>query len=93
MKITFPNVNLNYSLHNHSNFSDGANSIEEMCQGAKAAGIKVFGLSDHWLIPPTDKIDASSWAMNPNNLELYIQTRVFFPRLGVPEAISTEESL
>ena len=74
MKIMFPNINTTYSLHNHSNFSDGANTIEEMCYAAKDAGIKVFGLSDHWLIPPTDKIDASSWAMNPNNLELYIET-------------------
>ena len=72
MQITFPNINISYSLHNHSIFSDGASSLEEMCQNAKAQGIKVFGMSDHWVIPPTQDIDAKSWAMNPDDLELYI---------------------
>jgi histidinol-phosphatase (PHP family) len=72
MKITFPNINTTYSLHNHSNFSDGANTIEEMCYAAKDAGIKVFGLSDHWVIHPDSNVDVS-WAMEPKKLELYIE--------------------
>ncbi len=33
-------------LHNHSNFSDGRNSMEEMVQAAVTAGLKTFGISD-----------------------------------------------
>lgn len=34
-------------LHNHSTWSDGANSIEEMALAAKALDLEYFGLSDH----------------------------------------------
>ncbi len=34
-------------LHNHSTFSDGDNTIEEMIQAAINAGMDVFGISDH----------------------------------------------
>jgi len=35
------------ALHNHSTWSDGANSIEEMALAAKALGWEWIGLSDH----------------------------------------------
>ena len=35
------------ALHNHSTWSDGANSIEEMARAAKALGWEWIGLSDH----------------------------------------------
>jgi DNA polymerase (family 10) len=35
------------ALHNHSTWSDGAHSIEEMALAAKALGWEYFGLSDH----------------------------------------------
>lgn len=34
-------------LHCHSNFSDGANSIEEMAMATKKMGYQYFGLCDH----------------------------------------------
>jgi len=35
------------ALHNHSTWSDGANSIAEMAEAARALGWQYFGLSDH----------------------------------------------
>ncbi len=34
-------------IHNHSTWSDGKNSIEEMALAAKQRGFKYFGLADH----------------------------------------------
>ncbi len=34
-------------LHNHSNWSDGANTIEEMARAAQAMGLEYLGISDH----------------------------------------------
>lgn len=38
---------LKLDLHNHSNRSDGAHTPAEVVRKAEAAGIRVFGLSDH----------------------------------------------
>ncbi len=43
---------VNYSdlkgaLHNHSTFSDGAHTIEQMAQGCKDLGLEYFGIADH----------------------------------------------
>lgn len=35
-------------LHNHTIFSDGAHSIDELIQNAIATGIDVIGISDHY---------------------------------------------
>jgi len=74
MKLKFPEVDLNCSLHNHSDWSDGASSLSEMCYGGKAAGFRVFGISDHWVIPPCENMDSESWAMAPERLPEYIGT-------------------
>ena len=34
-------------MHNHSTYSDGKNSIEEMAQACKERNLEYFGLSDH----------------------------------------------
>ena len=39
MKLTFPGPGFEYSLHNHSSWSDGSSSPEEMCRAAKEAGL------------------------------------------------------
>lgn len=36
-----------YSLHNHSTFCDGKNSVAEMANAARTAGLTHFGLSGH----------------------------------------------
>jgi DNA polymerase (family 10) len=35
------------SLHNHTTFSDGAHSLEEMTQAARARGFEYLGITDH----------------------------------------------
>ena len=35
------------SLHNHSTYSDGQHSIEEMAEACKAMGMEYFGICDH----------------------------------------------
>lgn len=35
------------SLHNHSTYSDGAHSLEEMAEAARAMGLSYFGICDH----------------------------------------------
>ncbi|MCG3172292.1 MAG: DNA polymerase/3'-5' exonuclease PolX [Myxococcota bacterium] len=35
------------AFHNHTNWSDGANSIEEMAAAAEAKGLRYFHISDH----------------------------------------------
>ena len=74
MKLDFPQVELSCSLHNHSDWSDGASSLSEMCKSAKEAGFRVFGISDHWVIPPYENMDSESWAMAPERLPDYIKT-------------------
>ncbi len=35
------------TLHNHSRYSDGAHSLEEMAEAARALGLTYFGICDH----------------------------------------------
>lgn len=74
MNLEFPQVDLRCSLHNHSNWSDGASSLSEMCRGGKEAGFRVFGMADHWVIPPHENMDSESWSMAPERLPDYIET-------------------
>ena len=74
MKLLYPGLNEKYSLHNHSELSDGSSSLETLCRAGKAAGLKVFGVSDHWVIPPCDGTDADTWAMAPARLDEYVET-------------------
>lgn len=73
-KFTFPGPGTGYSLHNHSNFSDGASTLEEMCRAAKAAGLKVFGMSDHWVVPAYEGTGTESWRMAHDRLDEYVET-------------------
>lgn len=41
------NKDLKGTLHNHSTYSDGKNSILEMAQAAKNLGFEYFGITDH----------------------------------------------
>ncbi len=41
------NTHLKGSLHNHSTYSDGENTIEEMANACVALGLTYFGISDH----------------------------------------------
>lgn len=73
MKLYFSGDYHNYSLHNHSNWSDGAGELETMCRAAKAAGVRVFGMSDHWVEPPEKEgYDSESWSMDLTKLDSYV---------------------
>lgn len=74
MKFDFPGPGAGYSLHNHSEWSDGAGSLEELCRAGKAAGLKVFGVSDHWVDHPEPGSDCASWSMDLNKLDDYVET-------------------
>ena len=70
----FPNGVAGYSYHNHSNFSDGKNSPEEMLLAAKAAGIREYGFSDHWVVTP-DYFDAPvAWSIRRERIHEYLDT-------------------
>ncbi|MFA6929644.1 MAG: histidinol-phosphatase [Lentisphaeria bacterium] len=60
------------SYHNHTTWSDGAASIPEMMQAGKDAGLQEFGLSDHWVLPPSSGYDSESWSMLTDRLEQYV---------------------
>ncbi|MBE6378589.1 MAG: histidinol-phosphatase HisJ family protein [Lentisphaerae bacterium] len=72
LKLSYDVPSKGYSCHNHSNLSDGDSTLEEMCRAAKAAGLKVFGLSDHWVVPPEDGYDSCLWSMDLSRLDSYI---------------------
>lgn len=74
MKLTFPGPGSGYSLHNHSCWSDGASTLEEMCYSAKKAALTVFGMSDHWVEPPVDGLDSEAWSMDLTRLDEYVET-------------------
>ena len=72
--LNCPGAGAGFSCHNHSNWSDGANSLEEMCRRGKADGIRVLGISDHWVEPPYDGFDSDTWAMKLDRLDEYMET-------------------
>lgn len=51
-----------FSYHNHTNFSDGRRSLEEMVARAKKIGFSEMGISDHLIIHKNMK-QSPSWDM------------------------------
>lgn len=70
----FPHISSAVSLHNHSTFSDGASSLEEVCRAGKAMGLNILGVSDHWVMPAYEGSDCESWRMKPERLDEYVDT-------------------
>ncbi|MBO4648994.1 MAG: histidinol-phosphatase [Lentisphaeria bacterium] len=66
----YPGPGPEFSLHNHSNWSDGSASPEEMCRAAKAAGVRFFGLSDHYVDHPAPPYPVY-WSMDLTRLDDY----------------------
>ena len=73
-KFSFPGPGTGYSMHNHSNFSDGSSTLEEMCHAAKASGLKLFGMSDHWVVPAYPGTGTETWRMAHDRLGEYVET-------------------
>ncbi len=72
--LTYPELHTGYSCHNHSEWSDGTGSLEEICRKGKAMGLKVLGISDHWVKPPYPGTDADSWSMDLSRTADYVRT-------------------
>ena len=58
------------SYHNHSNWSDGKNSISEIIKHAARLGIDELGISDHYALHPQGTMP--KWSMPPQRLGEYI---------------------
>lgn len=81
------------SLHNHSTWSDGTVDIATMANAAKAAGLKTFGISDHWVMLTENRPFDIGWSIHPERLERYfeeclevkkqVETEDFTMRIGV----------
>lgn len=74
LHFTYPGPALNACYHNHSNWSDGGAPLEEVCRTAKKIGLKEFGLSDHWVVPPKDGMESEVWSMRLDRIEEYVST-------------------
>lgn len=72
LELSYPGIFKGYSCHNHTDWSDGANSLEDMCRAGKAAGLQVMGISDHWVEAPYPGMDSEEWAMDLNKLDDYV---------------------
>jgi len=59
---------INY--HNHTRWSDGRATLEEMIAGARAAGLAEFGISDHYAPFPDGR--TVDWALPPAFLPEYV---------------------
>jgi histidinol-phosphatase (PHP family) len=94
------------TYHNHTTFSDGQNSMLELFQAAKAAGLREIGVSDHCSVVPDFCSENSSWEMPPARLDEYctefekvraqLEDENFSVRLGIEIdyfAETLEESL
>ena len=74
IQFSYPGPALNACYHNHSNWSDGGVSPEEMCRTAKKIGLKEFGLSDHWVVSPYEEMKIVEWSLRLDRLDEYVET-------------------
>ena len=57
------------NYHTHTKWSDGSGTVQEMIDAARKAGLKEFGLSDHFALTPGDPV---SWSIRPESLGAYV---------------------
>jgi histidinol-phosphatase (PHP family) len=60
-------IHTNY--HNHTTWSDGAATVQEMIDAARNAGLREFGISDHYALAPGKPV---TWALDPEALGAYV---------------------
>jgi histidinol-phosphatase (PHP family) len=58
------------SYHNHTCWSDGQYSLQQMIDGARQAGVDEFGISDHFVLTPNLK--KLWWSMPLDFLDEYV---------------------
>jgi HisJ family histidinol phosphate phosphatase len=71
----------NFSYHNHTNFSDGKCSLEEMVEQAKAIGFCEMGISDHLIVHKNIE-QSPSWPMMSAKSDNHIYQRDFKKNLS-----------
>ena len=59
------------SYHNHTSCSDGRNTISELVESARRAGVTELGISDHFAVTPDGK--SPSWSIQAEKLDAYVQ--------------------
>jgi histidinol-phosphatase (PHP family) len=57
------------NYHTHTKWSDGSATVQEMIEAARNAGLKEFGISDHYALTPADPV---SWAIPSESLGDYV---------------------
>lgn len=60
-------IRTNY--HNHTKWSDGSATVQEMIDAARNAGLLEFGISDHYALAPGDPV---TWSLAPEALGAYV---------------------
>ena len=71
--IKFPapkEENLIATYHNHSTWSDGRSSVEEIYRHAWDSGVGILGISDHVCLRPDGKTPC--WEMNLSQIDTYM---------------------
>ncbi len=58
------------SYHNHTTWSDGLATVQEMIESARKAGLLELGFSDHFALAPGNQ--ELCWALPPDSLDSYV---------------------
>ena len=58
------------SYHNHTIWSDGLATVQEMIESARRAGLVELGFSDHFALTPGNQ--HLRWALPPDSLDSYV---------------------
>lgn len=71
-----------FSYHNHTNFSDGSNTLEEMVAQAKKIGFTEMGISDHLIIHKNTRQSPSYkyWMSRKNGNMFYSDFKSVLPK-------------
>jgi len=59
------------SCHNHTCWSDGCHTVDELIASARGSGVTELGISDHFAITPDGQ--PSDWSMRPEKLDAYVE--------------------
>jgi histidinol-phosphatase (PHP family) len=59
------------SYHNHTAWSDGRPTIQELVEGAHGAGVTELGISDHLAITPDGQFPV--WSIQSEKLDAYVE--------------------
>jgi histidinol-phosphatase (PHP family) len=70
MEISGNSQVIRTSYHNHTVWSDGTSTLDEMIEAGRRAGLQELGISDHFALAPGDR--RFSWSLAPERLDDYV---------------------